>query len=96
MAALDLFNRTPRHIQAIAFNGLVFVVYQGGMSCYDPVFNEWKKKACLSLLCSKFDLFIDEGKLRAIYYDQRLTKYQLHEYDASSNQWAVKVVRTIY
>lgn len=90
---LNVNRENPRQIQAIAFNGHIVVVYPGGMSCYDPVFDEWLKKSPLPQTGTKFDVYIVDNQLKAALYVPGESNFQRYTYDASSNQWGDELVR---
>lgn len=85
---MDLLRNNARWIMAVPYGGqLLFVAYEGDMSCYDPLFNEWKSKAPVPSLKHHFYAFIDNGKLVATVHDRNTADYAIFEYDAARNQW---------
>lgn len=88
VAQLNLFDQNPRTIQAIPFAGHIFVVNTGGMSCYDPLFNEWKKRAAPPRFGTKFNAFIEGGDLKVDLYEPP-GDFEEYIYHAPTNQWCV-------
>lgn len=87
MAPLNSFNQNNRQIKAIANSSWIFVVYPGGMSCYDPMFNKWSKKAALSTtIGTKFSVYLLDHQLKAASYGGG-PAVAFHRYEPSTNAW---------
>lgn len=89
VAPLNLFGRAPQKIRAVAFGGCIAVIFSGGMSVLDLMFNKWHKKAAPTHFDSETHIICSQGQLK-ILYDS--ASYYSAIYCPFENEWITKEI----